>query len=219
MVVPSMLHLVPEREGLATPPPGIGGARAVSDKWRLTREGFDKFLLKLDPGDRDAAGRKYEILRSKLISYFDWRNCPFPEDHADEALSRVIRKIEAGEELRDASIYVFGVARMMLLEIARRMEKERMAFSQLPLSSPIDAESDEMQERIASLIECLEILPAKSRHLITEYYQGDTRDKINRRKELAAKLEMPINALRIRACRLRDKLEECMGRGMAGKRI
>lgn len=217
MVVPSNLRLVSVGEDSLPPRSGEGG-RAVPDKWKLTREGFDKFLFKLDP-NRDTAGRRYEVLRTKLINYFDWRNCPFPEDHADEAISRVIKKIEAGEELRDASTYVFGVARMMLLEIARRLERDRTALSQLPSTSPIGAESDEMQERIASLMECLEILPANSRHLITEYYQGDTRDKINRRKELAAKLEMPINALRIRACRLRDKLEECMGRRMAGKRI
>jgi len=211
MAVPSRFRLVPRRE---ESPPAWGAAervRAVAEKGELTREGFDKFLFRLDP-DRDRAGRKYEVLRSKLISYFDWRNCPFPEDHADEALTRVIRKVEAGEELRDVSTYVFGVARMMLLEIARHMERERAAVNQLPAASAIDTESDEMQKQINCLRQCLAALPEKSRELITEYYQGEGPAKINRRKELAADLGMQLNALRIRACRLREKLEQCMGR-------
>jgi RNA polymerase sigma factor (sigma-70 family) len=210
MVVPSF-RLVPRREESPTARGAAEGVKAAPEKGRLTRQGFDKFLLRLDP-DRDTAGRKYEVLRSKLISYFDWRNCPFPEDHADEALTRVIRKIEAGEELRDPSTYVFGIARMLLLEIARTREKERVALNLLPDTQSVDTESDEAQKRINCLRQCLAALPEKSRELITEYYEGEGPAKINRRKELAAHLGMQLNALRIRACRLREKLEECMGR-------
>jgi len=210
MVVPSF-RLVPRREESPTARGAAEGVKAAPEKGRLTRQRFDKFLLRLDP-DRDTAGRKYEVLRSKLISYFDWRNCPFPEDHADEALTRVIRKIEAGEELRDPSTYVFGIARMLLLEIARTREKERVALNLLPDTQSVDTESDEAQKRINCLRQCLAALPEKSRELITEYYEGEGPAKINRRKELAAHLGMQLNALRIRACRLREKLEECMGR-------
>lgn len=216
MAVPSTFRLVSRREESPPAPRAAEGVRAIPENGNLTREGFDKFLFKLD-SDRDAAGRKYEVLRSKLISYFDWRNSTFPEDHADEALNRVIRKIEGGEELRDVSTYVFGVARMMLLEIARRMQNERSALHELPTATPIDTESDEMQERFDCLRQCLATLPQKSRELITEYYEGDGPAKINRRKQLAANLGMQLNALRIRACRLREKLEECMGRCLVSK--
>ncbi len=216
MAVPSTFRLVSRREESPPAPRAAEGVRAAPEKAKLTREGFDKFLFRLD-SDRDAAGRKYEVLRSKLISYFDWRNCPFPEDHADEALNRMIRKIEAGEELRDVSTYVFGVARMMLLEIARRMQNERSALHELPTATPIDTESNETQERVDCLRQCLATLPQKSRELITEYYEGDGPAKINRRKQLAANLGMQLNALRIRACRLREKLEECMGRCLVSK--
>lgn len=183
---------------------------ALPQKWRLTREGLDRFLLRLDP-DREKAGRKYELLRTKLIRYFDWRNCPYPEDHADEALNRVIRKVEADEEIRDASTYVFGIARMMLLEIARAGERERVALNQLP-EEVVETDSEETQHRIECLRQCLRTLPDRSRQLITEYYQDDGGAKIKRRRELAERLGLQLNALRIRACRLRDKLEECMGR-------
>jgi DNA-directed RNA polymerase specialized sigma24 family protein len=218
MAVPNTFRLVAQRARFPPDRRGAEGVRAAPEKGKLTREGFDRFLFRLD-SDRDEAGRKYEVLRSKLISYFDWRNCPFPEDHADEALNRVIRKIEAGEELRDVSTYVFGVARMILLEIARRMENERAALHQLPAAILIDTESDETQARMDCLRQCLATLPQKSRELITGYYEGDGPAKINRRKELAAKLGMQLNALRIRACRLREKLEECMGRCLVSKRV
>jgi len=217
MAVPPTFRLVAQRTQSASDRRLAARVRAAPEKWKLTREGFDRFLFRLD-SDRDAAGRKYEVLRSKLISYFDWRNCPFPEDHADEALNRVTRKIAAGEELRDVSTYVFGVARMMLLEIVRRMENERTALHQLPAVTPIDTESDETQERMDCLRQCLAALPQKSRELVTEYYEGDGATKIKRRRDLAANLGMQLNALRIRACRLREKLEECMGRCLVSKR-
>jgi RNA polymerase sigma factor (sigma-70 family) len=191
---------------------------AVAKEWRLTREGFDRFLLGLDP-DRDKAGRSYELLRAKLVNYFDWRDCPFPEDHADDALNRVIRKIDAGETIQDPSTYVFGIARMMLREIARSREKERATLSRLPAMEEIDMESDEAERRIECLRECLSALRESERELISQYYEGDGSEKIKSRKELAARLGLPPNALRIRACRLRERLEECMTRRLGGSRF
>ena len=186
-------------------------ARPLLKKWSLTREGFDTFLFCLDP-DRERAGRKYELLRTKLISYFDWRDSSFPEDHADEVLNRVARKISAGEEIRDPSTYIFGVARMLSLEIARTKEKERVTLNLLPTTQSIDTESEEAQRRIDGLTRCLATLSNRSRELITQYYLGDGPGKIRQRKALALRFDLPLNALRIRACRVREKLKTCMSR-------
>ena len=144
---------------------GTSVVDAAPEKWRLTREGFNKFLSVLDT-DREASARKYELLRSKLITYFDWRDCPFPEDHADDALNRVVRKLDAGEDIRDVSTYVFGIARMMLLEIARVSKRERLAFTQLPTAASEDSVPDENEQRIECLKECLAALPERSRELL-----------------------------------------------------
>lgn len=188
---------------------------AVTQKktWSLTREAFDKFLSCLD-GDRDTAGRQYEKIRSKLISFFEWRDCPFPEDRADEAINRVVKKIDEGEELRDPSTYVFGVARILMLEITRVREKERTALNLLPPPQSETEDSDELESRVKCLRHCLEELPTDSRELIIGYYQGEQRSKIENRRRLAEKLGMPVNALRIRACRLREKLAGCLDRCM-----
>lgn len=185
---------------------------AVPKEWALTREGFDKLLASLD-ADREKAGRIYETLHAKLISYFDWRNCPFPEEHADEVINRVIKKLDDGNEIRDLSTYVFGIARMMLHEIERSIEKQRAALSKLQDHQNLfETESEEATRRIECLTECLAGLSEKNRELIVQYYDGDGPVKIKRRKQLALRFGLQLNALRIRACRLREKLEECMGR-------
>ena len=186
---------------------------SVPKKWSLTKDGFDRLLASLDP-DRDVAALQYERLRAKLINYFDWRDCPAPEDHADEAINRVIRKLSEGEDFRDISTYVLGIARMMLLEIARTREKERLAFERPPLPEHIDEDPPETDQRVSCLEKCLGALPERSRRMIVEYYQGEGPTKIKRRKELAERLGLELNALRIRTCRLRVKLEQCMGRCM-----
>ena len=191
---------------------------AVAEKWGLTREGFDKFLACLDP-DRDKAGQRYQLIREKLVNYFDWRDCPFPEDHADDALNRVVRKVAAGEEFQDIATYVFGVARMILLEVSRNREKERVALLRQPtVDLVVDNQADELQARVDCLRKCLASLPDKDRTLILQYYEGEGSSKIRSRKALAERLNTPPNALRIKACRLRDKLGECLNRCLLGKR-
>ena len=192
---------------------------AAQKKWELTREGFDKFLVVLD-SDREQAGRRYELLRTKLISFFDWRNSIAPEDHADEALNRVIRKLEAGEEIREPATYVFGIARMMLFEIARADEKQRLTLNQTPVTQSVDEQTDESERRIEGLKRCLAALPERDRDLITKYYENEgPSSKIVRRKELALSLGLQLNALRIRACRLREKLEHCLQRRLTDPRV
>jgi hypothetical protein len=46
--------------------------------------------------------------------------------------------------------------------------------------------------------------------LILQYYSDDKREKIDRRLSLARRLSIPLNALRSRAQRIRNRLEECV---------
>ncbi|HEY9501290.1 MAG TPA: hypothetical protein VIR01_06680, partial [Pyrinomonadaceae bacterium] len=83
-------------------------APPLSGKWTLTKEAFDKLLESLAP-DRDSAANKYLEIRANLLKFFEWRGCPFPEDHADETFNRVARKIVDGEEIRNHAAYIIGV--------------------------------------------------------------------------------------------------------------
>ena len=57
---------------------------------------------------------------------------------------------------------------------------------------------------------CLERLPDEQRALLLDYHQGDGRERIENRRRIARRLDVPLNALRIRVHRIRTKLEECV---------
>jgi DNA-directed RNA polymerase specialized sigma24 family protein len=64
--------------------------------------------------------------------------------------------------------------------------------------------------------ECLNGLPTDERRLILAYYEGERSDKIASRRELAVELEIPLNALRIRVCRIRRRVEVCLSNCVEG---
>ena len=155
------------------------------------------------------AAERYEGVRAKLTRFFEWRGCVLPEEPADETINRVIRRIEEGEEIRDAGTYCYGVARLVLLEVLKRQEKERAASEEFHRSVPA-AEDDDMETRLRCLRRCLDNLPAAQRDFVREYYRGEGSEKIDGRKRLAQSVGIGMNALRIRAFRLSDKLQACV---------
>ena len=72
-------------------------------------------------------------------------------------------------------------------------------------------EEAELKQRMLDCLErCTSRLEANSREIITRYYIGKERIKIENRRSLARDLGITMNALSIRACRIRDKLEACV---------
>jgi len=177
--------------------------------WGLTQEAFNKLLTSLDD-DRELAAEKYEVLRTKLSRFFQWRDCPSPEDHTDDVLNIVARKISEGETIESVSSYSYGVARMLCKEIRKKQEAEHRAFTNIPITVQTNQSDDEKDSLHECLDKCLGKLPDESRELILGYYQGDKREKIDQRQIMAAKYNITLNALRINACRIRDKLEICI---------
>ena len=178
-------------------------------KWALTQEAFDRLLAAFD-ADRESAGKKYLELRVALIRFFEWRGCPFPEDHADESVNRVARKISEGEAVRDPAQYAIGVARMLLLEIHKTREKQRRALDEMPFSEAAPYEFEEVEPRVECLKRCLQRLSPENREMILQYYQGEKGSKIENRKRLTDRFNIPLNTLRMRALRLREKLLVCV---------
>ena len=181
----------------------------TSRKWTLTSEAFDNLLAAFDL-DRDSAGKKYLAVRANLIRFFEWRGCPFPEDHADETFNRVARKIEAGEDIRSPSSYVMGVARLLVLEIIKSHSRQREALDEYQKSFNEVADIPDSEDRIDCLQKCLQQLSPENRELIIQYYQGDKREKIENRKKLGDRLGVAMNTLRMRAQRLREHLQSCV---------
>ena len=182
---------------------------STARKWTLTPEAFDNLLAAFDP-NRDSAAKKYLEIRSNLVRFFEWRGCPFPEDHADETFNRVARKIADGEEIQKPSGYVIGVARLLVLEIIKSVSRQREALGEYQQSYSEVADVPESEARIDCLQKCLQELSSDNRELIIQYYQGDKREKIENRRKLGERLGVAINTLRMRAQRLRERLQDCV---------
>lgn len=184
-------------------------------KWTLTQDAFDKLLIVFG-GDRESGSEKYLEIRGNLTRFFEWRGCPFPEDHADETMNRVAKKVAEGEDILNPAGYAMGVARLLLLEILKGRQREQSALTEIGKESEAYEVEDDGEGRLTCLRNCLQTLSPDNRELILQYYQGEKSDKIQNRKKLMERLGIPVNTLRMRALRLRERLqgcvEECMSR-------
>jgi len=175
----------------------------MNKNWVLTQESFDALLDWLDP-QREKAGQKYEDIRVRLIKIFTCRGCSEPEDLADETINRVtnkLKEIEAGFT-GDCARYFYGVANKVHLEYLRRKPAVMLP--------PPASNSDEVEREFKCLERCMERLTPDNRVLLLQYYQEEKKAKIVHRKLLAEHLGIAVNALRIRACRIRATLLECV---------
>jgi DNA-directed RNA polymerase specialized sigma24 family protein len=169
----------------------------------LRQEDFDQLLRWLDP-EPERAGLAYEKIRWRLVAILAARGCPSPEELADETIDRVARKVAAieGSYVGDKAIYFLGVMNYVHHEYLKQPPMPR-------LSEPDhDVESKENIHRC--LDKCLDRLTPNSRRMIEQYYAEDKRAKIDLRKRIAAELGIGLSTLRLRALRIRDKLQTCI---------
>ena len=177
---------------------------------------FTRLLHWLDEGT-DSRGERYLEMRRRLVAYFDRRNRPAPDVLADETFDRVSRTLEEAGTIKvtPPARYCYVVARFVLLEDIRRTDRDvpydetRPVLRHAP-SAGAAAGAERAQRSLDCLTRCLERLKAADRSLIVEYYQDAKRQRIDRRRDLAARLGISMNALGIRAYRLRAGLEVCV---------
>ncbi len=177
--------------------------------WTLTQEAFDKLLVVLG-GDRESGSEKYLEIRTNLTRFFEWRGCSFPEDHADETINRIAKKVDEGEQIQNPMGYAMGVARLVLLETLKGRQREQSAMNELGTASEAYVEPEDGEDRLECLQGCLQTLTTDNRELILQYYQGEKSEKIQNRKKLLDQLGIPVNTLRMRALRLRERLQGCV---------
>lgn len=194
--------------------------------WALSQSALRELLAWLDDGT-DSGGEKYLEMRRRLVSYFDRKDCLAPDELADETLNRVARRLEEEGSITDTTPaqYCYIVAKYVFMESLRRSERGQVSFDDLSGSTLalLDAarwsdgsdETDQQEKRLRCLEQCLENLESGSGEIIIEYYHGEQRAKIENRRALAERLGITMNALSIRACRIRDKLEACARKCMS----
>jgi DNA-directed RNA polymerase specialized sigma24 family protein len=185
--------------------------------WALTLEAFDTLRAALD-ADRQRAGEKYVLLRSKLVTFFERRGGRAPEDQADETLNRVAKRIGEGLTVLPGEVhsYAYGVARNVLREDWQGRHPDEsvddLPLARQPSHDPWRDEDVSREVRLECLNKCLQRLEAGDRELIAHYHSGQKRARIDNRRLLSKRLGIPINALRIRAYRIRRELEGCVRR-------
>lgn len=175
---------------------------------------FDKFLALLD-ADRAAAGVKYEALRARLIKFFEWRNCENSEELADTVFDRIQRKIAEGARIQNVNAYSATVAQFVFKENLRNPARRSESLEENPnvqnLAGKTGTEETETENlRFDCLEKCLSAMDSETRKLLIAYHDTDERTMIQVRKRIAESLDISLNTLRIRVCRLKSKLENCV---------
>jgi DNA-directed RNA polymerase specialized sigma24 family protein len=169
----------------------------------IKQEDFDRLLMWLDP-DPERAGLTYEKIRWRLVAILASRGCTCPEELADETIDRVARRVIdiQASYVGDQAIYFLGVMNNVHHEYLKRPMMPRL---------PEPADNVETKERTYRCLEkCLDKLSPNSRRMIERYYAESKRAKIDLRKRIAAELGIGLSTLRLRALRIRDKLQTCI---------
>ena len=186
-------------------------SRAVSSTGSNVHDGganaaaFEQFLFWLGP-DPESAGRKYELIRDRLIMMFRARRCVFAEDLADTTFERVARKLTeiTGEFKGDPARYFYGVAKKVYLEYQHEIITKRKRAACL---LPTNTEKDDLERMLEQLDDALSAIPKSDRELILTYYTDSGRNKISHRQALARQFGIGPNALRLRVFRIRREIK------------
>ncbi|MEO5859320.1 MAG: hypothetical protein ABIR33_10260 [Pyrinomonadaceae bacterium] len=189
---------------------------AVSAKWKASEASFTRFLAWIDNG-AESEGQEYLALRARLVAYFERKGCDVPDDLADETLERVNRRLdeEGSIDTDTPARFCYITAKFVFFEDLRSGRRKESSAETADLENfkagDPQNEDDERKELLSRCLDrCLSILSVEERDLIVAYYFGERRAKIDHRREVAAKLSLTSNALAIRACRIRTRLETCI---------
>jgi DNA-directed RNA polymerase specialized sigma24 family protein len=178
---------------------------------------FSRLLRWLDDGN-DTHGAGYLQMRHRLVTYFERRGRLSADALVDETFNRISRTLEESGRIlvRPPARYCFIVARYVFLEDVRR-ERRCVSFDDGRGDSEAgadtlerDALTHQRERQLTTLEYCLTRLTPEQRQLVIEYYQGAKRQRIERRREIARRMGISMNALGIRMSRLRSRLYECM---------
>lgn len=184
----------------------------------LTPKAFELLLARLD-ADPIRSAEKYEELRLKLTKRFSWKGCPESQADilADETLDRIAAKLAQGVQIESLNAYAGEIARYVWLEHSRKNKEDGYGDELPEIAVNMDL-PEEPDLRMACLRSCLVEIAGddRDRRLILEYYDTEIIEKIkNQRKSLAEKFGLTMNTLKVKACRLRARLEKCINECVA----
>ena len=141
-----------------------------------------------------------------------------PDDLADETLNRIARTLDERGRITDTTPgrYCYVVAKFVFLEHLRNRPRRHVGLDEVdrvarPWPSRAGDDSEAARNGILDALDrCLAELERADRELILDYYGGPHRTAIEHRRHVAVARGITPNALMIRACRIRARLEACV---------
>ena len=174
-------------------------------------ESFDEILAWLG-ADRDVAGERYVQLRHDLAKFFTWRQCADPDGMTDEVFDRVAKKVHEVRPIYkgDPRLYFRAVANNLIKENFKKVKTQVPLDDVDPPAPPTVGITEETIDIEDCLQSCLQKLDSEKRKVILAYYAKEKQEKIDHRHELAQQFGISIEALRVRAFRIRASIEKCI---------
>jgi DNA-directed RNA polymerase specialized sigma24 family protein len=192
------------------------------ENWNLTEEDFNFFLNWLSPEPQEA-GRKFEALRRRLITFFDVRCCSDAEGLADQTIDRVMRKLpslsadllssfasETTSLKNPQAAYCYRFAHYVHLEYLKKLASEGGELDENHYAAVSADETKRKELRADCLDRCLKTLPPQKRRLLMLYFEKEKQAKVEHHQWLAGHFGYSINALRLQIHRLTHKMHDCI---------
>jgi RNA polymerase sigma factor (sigma-70 family) len=183
----------------------------MRDSSQEPAESFDELLAWLSP-DRDVAADLYLDLRQSLVKIFAWHHCSDPEGMADETFDRVAKQVHRLRQTYQGNpnLFFYGVANNLIREYQRKI-KTHVSIEDVDLLDEQSPGDDDLAVATEECLRgCLQKLGPEKRELVMAYYAKEKHAKIDHRAEIARKLGISIQNLRVRMRRIRAVLEECI---------
>lgn len=194
-----------EKSGALTNP------RPSPGKWTPTPQSFEKLLAAFD-SDREIAGKVYEDVRVRLQRYYERYGVSDTDRYVDITLDRVMRRLDEGEVVANIMAFIYSVASYVRMEAWN--DQKHFHAAEVEIQKQMEQKQEERvvgeSPRQLCLDRCLDALPIETRILIIDYYSAERSAKIKLRRQMARSLGIEMNALRIRAHRIRLGLETCV---------
>jgi DNA-directed RNA polymerase specialized sigma24 family protein len=180
----------------------------------MSQDDFYRLLQWFGP-DRDASAKKYLEAHGNLTRYFRFNYCECPEDLADEVMNRVARRPPPLWRGRSHTDVLLGFARYVHLEYLRGREffvDTPDQGEEIPEAAPTDFETgaEEKERRSRCLDICLAKRPEGDIELLLEYHRYEPGAKSVHRRAMAEARGITLNALRLRASRLKSGVGDCV---------
>lgn len=171
----------------------------------LTGEKFHALLQWLN-SDSTVAATEYMSIQRGLIAIFAAKGLCDAEGLADEAINRVADRLhEIGPDYDGKPMNYFrGVAKNIIFETNRRKEIATDSIPERPTKQIV------VSDEYNCLVKCLAFLSSEERNLILDYHVYEGHDKVVNHLAMAEEIETSISNLRVKAFRIRERLEKCV---------